>query len=49
MKKRTFRVIVSLYVEYDALKYIKVKAHKRTCNGKVIKVRSYYRRFGERR
>jgi hypothetical protein len=44
MKKRFSIVCVSLCVEYMALKITKVKAHKRIRNGKVVKVRSYYRR-----
>ena len=44
MKKRFSNVCVSLCIECVALKIIKVKAHKRIRNGKVEKVRSYYRR-----
>ena len=35
---------VSLYLEFEAPKLVKVKAHKRIRNGKVQKVRSHYRR-----
>lgn len=35
---------VSLDLEFEATKLIKVKAHKRILNGKVVKVRSFYRR-----
>ena len=49
MKKKVIHLSLSLYLECKALTFIKVKAHKRILNGKVIMVRSYYRRFGERR
>ena len=39
---------VSLCLEYEAPKLVKVKAHLRNQNGKVVKVRSYYRRVWER-
>ena len=35
--------MVYLYLELEAPVFIKVKAHKRIQNGKVVKVRSYYR------
>ena len=35
---------VSFKLEFDAPKLVKVRAHKRIQNGKVVKVRSYYRR-----
>lgn len=38
------RLKVSLDLEFEAPKLVKVKAHKRIRNGKVVKVRSYYRR-----
>ena len=44
MQKRFFRVGLSLYLEFEAPKLVKVKAHKRVRNGKVEKVRSHYRR-----
>lgn len=34
---------VRLRIEVDALKLVKVKAHKRLINGKIVKVRSHYR------
>ena len=35
---------VSVDLEFDAPKFVKVKAHQRVQNGKVVKVRPYYRR-----
>ena len=43
-KQKVTRMSVSLYLEFEAIKLVKVKAHKRIRNGKVEKVRSYYRR-----
>lgn len=43
-KQKVIRMSVSLYLEFEAIKLVKVKAHKRIRNGKVEKVRSYYRR-----
>ena len=40
---------VSLDLESEALKLVRVKAHKRLCNGKVVMVRSHYRRVRVRR
>ena len=34
---------VSLYIKVSAHKLIKVKAHKRRRNGKIVKVRRHYR------
>ena len=42
--KRFFRLVVSLYHEYETLKLVKVKAYKRIRRGKMEKVRSHYRR-----
>ena len=42
--KRSVHMTVSLDLEFEAPKLIKVKAHKRILNGKVVKVRSFYRR-----
>ena len=44
MKKKNFPARVLLYLEYEVPTFIKVKAHTRFQNGKVVKVRSYYRR-----
>ena len=44
MQKKVIRMSVSLYLEFEAPKLVKVKAHKRIRNGKVQKVRSHYRR-----
>ena len=40
---------VSLDLEFEAPKLVRVKAHKRIQHGKVVKVRSYYRRVEGRR
>ena len=42
--KRFVHLKVSLDLEFDAPQLVRVKAHTRICNGKVVKVRSYYRR-----
>lgn len=42
MKKIT-RLKVSFKLEFEAPKFVIVKAYKRIQNGKVVKVRSYYR------
>ena len=34
---------VSLDLEFEAPRFVKVKAYKRILNGKVVKVRSHYR------
>ena len=34
---------VRLRIEVDTIKFVKVKAHKRLINGKIVKVRSHYR------
>ena len=47
MKKIT-RLKVSFKLEFEAPKLVRVKAHKRILNGKIVKVRSYYRRVWER-
>ena len=47
--RKIFHLEVSLYSECEAPKLVKVKAHKRVLNGKVVKVRSYYRRVWGRR
>ena len=44
MQKKVIRMCVSLYLEFEAPKLVKVKAYKRIRNDKVEKVRSYYRR-----
>ncbi len=38
--------MLTLRIEVEASKCVKVKAYKRVVNGKVVKVRSYYRRIG---
>ena len=38
------RLKVSLDYEFEAPRFVKVKAHKRTLGDKTVKVRSYYRR-----
>ena len=42
--KQINQMTVSLYFEFKAPKLVKVKAHTRIQGGKVVKVRSYYRR-----
>ena len=49
MTEKVFRIRVSLCLEFKAPFRVKVKAYLRSCNGKVAKVRSYYRRVGGRR
>jgi len=34
-----------LRIEVEAPKYVKIRAHRRSINGKVVKVRSHYRRI----
>ena len=43
------RVTVCFGLESEATKLVKVKAHKRLINGKVVIVRSHYRRVLVRR
>ena len=43
MNKKVLGMKVSLCLEFKAPKLVKVKAHKRWRNGKVVKVRSHYR------
>ena len=45
---KIFHLEVSLYLECEAPKLVRVKAYKRNQHGKVVKVRSYYRRIWER-
>ena len=42
--KTPFMLSLTLRIEVDAIKY--VKSHTRVVNGKVVKVRSHYRRIG---
>lgn len=44
-----FHMKVSLDLEFEAPKLVKVKEHKRLQNGKIIKVRSHYRRVEGRK
>jgi len=39
---------VSMCLEHSACKLVKVKAHTRLINGKIVKVRSHYRRVEKR-
>lgn len=41
---KNVKLKVSFTIECKTLTLIRVKAYKRTTNGKTIKVRSYYRR-----
>ena len=43
MKRKEFRIRVSLYLGLEAPKLVRVRAYQRVRNGKVEKVRSYYR------
>ena len=43
-KEKVIRLSVSLCLEYEVPKFVIVKAHTRRINGKVVKVRSHYRR-----
>ena len=43
------RLKVSLDYEFEAPELVKVKTHKRILNGKIVKVRSYYRRVRRRK
>ena len=47
MNRQTL-LTLTLCVELEAIKCVRVKAHKRIVNGKVVKVRSHYRRVGGR-
>ena len=42
--REILRIDLSLYSEYETPIYVKVRSHKRHRNGKIVKVRSYYRR-----
>ena len=44
--KTPFTLSLTLRIEVDAIKYVKVKSHTRVVNDKVVKVRSHYRRIG---
>jgi len=45
MKKRTERKVVRISIRVEAARLVKVKAHTRQLNGKIVKVRSHYRRY----
>ncbi|MBQ9475855.1 MAG: hypothetical protein IJU69_06375 [Bacteroidales bacterium] len=45
MTKRTIQRIVRYSIRMEVEILVKVKAYKRIRNGKVEKVRSYYRRY----
>ena len=47
--EKAVRACLKLYLEFEAPVFIKVKAYKRLQYGKVVKVRSYYRRVVGRR
>jgi hypothetical protein len=46
---KNIHIKVSLDLEFEAPKLVRVKAHRRIQNGKVVKVRSHYRRVEGRR
>ena len=41
--KKMLRVTVGVYLELEAPKLVRVKAHKRILKGKIVMVRSHYR------
>lgn len=44
--KKQLSILLKLRIEVDATKkFVKIKAHKRIVNGKIVKVRSHYRRI----
>ncbi len=45
MNKRTERKVVRISIRVEAARLVKVKAHTRLRNGKIVKVRSHYRRY----
>ena len=47
--KKYVRLTVSLDCEFEAPELVNVKAHKRIIKGKIVKVRSYYRRVRRRK
>lgn len=47
--RKIVRLKVSLNCEFEAPDIAKVKAYRRFHNGKIVKVRSYYRRVWRRR
>ena len=49
MTRSNFSIYLSLYLEYETPIFVKVKSHTRLYNGKVVRVRSYYRRVVGRR
>lgn len=45
MKRRTYNRLIRITIRVETAKISKVKAYKRFRNGKIEKVRSYYRRY----
>ena len=44
--KKQFSILLKLCIEVDATKkFVKIKAHKRIVNDKIVKVRSHYQRI----
>ena len=46
--ERDFSFSLSLCLEYKTPLFVRVKSYKRLYNGKVVKVRSHYRRISMR-
>ena len=40
--------LLKLTISVEAIRFVRVRAHKRVVNGKIVKVRSHYRRVGGR-
>ncbi len=45
MNKRTERKVVRISIRVEVAKLARVKAHTRKSNGKIVNVRSHYRRY----
>ena len=45
MKRRTRPRIVRISIRVEVVKLVRVKAHVRHLNGKVVKVQSHYRKY----
>ena len=45
MKRRTNSKLVRISIRVETAKLVKVKAHLRRHNGRIVKVRSYYRKY----
>ena len=45
MKKRTKRKVVRISIRVETVRVVKVKAHTRVRNGKIVKVQIHYRKY----